>query len=110
MRMPIECAFGILVMTWGCLWRALSVKFERRAPLISALIILHNLRVDARAPSPTYNKRPVEGIRTDTTGRRAMTKWVEWEVLPGEIGMLSMVFACGGDLACGPVGAGVLSA
>lgn len=84
MRMPIECAFGILIMTWGILWRPLGVMFERRAPLVSAVIILHNLRVDAGMPEPEYRKRTVEGIRTDDTGRRFTAKWEEWEVVPGE--------------------------
>jgi hypothetical protein len=33
-RMPIECAFGVLVRRWGILWRSLKVAFHRRAPLI----------------------------------------------------------------------------
>ena len=41
-RMPIECAFGLLIRRWGELRRPLAVKFERRACLISALIRLHN--------------------------------------------------------------------
>lgn len=43
-RMPAEQYFGVLLRTWGVLWRPLEVKFERRAPLISALINLHNIR------------------------------------------------------------------
>ena len=43
-RMPAEQCFGILVRTWGVLWRPLEVAFERRAPLVSALIHLHNIR------------------------------------------------------------------
>ena len=47
-RMAIECAFGILVRRWGVLWRALDVKFARRAPLIIALMRLHNYCIDER--------------------------------------------------------------
>ena len=46
LRMPIECAFGMLINTWGVLWRPLAVRFDRRAPLLSALIRLHNFRID----------------------------------------------------------------
>ena len=47
-RMAIECAFGILVRRWGVLWRSLSVKFNRRAPLVGALMRLHNFCIDRR--------------------------------------------------------------
>ena len=49
-RMPAEQCFGILVRTWGVLWRELAVRCDRRAPLLSALIHLHNARRAARAP------------------------------------------------------------
>ena len=47
-RMPIECAFGIIVRRWGVLWRALSVRFDRRAPLIGACIKLHNFCINTQ--------------------------------------------------------------
>lgn len=47
-RMAIECAFGILVRRWGVLWRPLHVSFSRRAPLIGALMRLHNFCIDER--------------------------------------------------------------
>jgi hypothetical protein len=47
-RMAIECAFGILVRRWGVLWRPLRQKFARRAPLIGALMRLHNFCIDER--------------------------------------------------------------
>ena len=47
-RMAIECAFGILVRRWGVLWRPLSMAFRRRAPLILALMRLHNFCIDQR--------------------------------------------------------------
>lgn len=47
-RMAIECAFGILVRRWGVLWRPLSMEFSRRAPLILALMRLHNFCIDQR--------------------------------------------------------------
>ena len=40
--MAIECAFGMLVRRWGILWRPLGFAFERRSPLIGALMRLHN--------------------------------------------------------------------
>ena len=47
-RMPIECAFGILIRRWGVLWRPLTQRFESRAPLIVALMHLHNFCIDER--------------------------------------------------------------
>jgi hypothetical protein len=47
-RMAIECAFGILVRRWGVLWRPLGVAFSRRAPLIVALMRMHNFCIDER--------------------------------------------------------------
>tara|TARA_B110000046_G_scaffold159651_1_gene172307 strand:+ start:315 stop:1571 length:1257 start_codon:yes stop_codon:yes gene_type:complete len=47
-RMAIECAFGILVRRWGVLWRPLGMAFRRRAPLILALMRLHNFCIDER--------------------------------------------------------------
>jgi hypothetical protein len=46
-RMPIECAFGILIKRWGLLWRPLTVRFDRRAPLIGACMRLHNFCIDS---------------------------------------------------------------
>ena len=50
-RMAIECAFGILVRRWGVLWRPLGMAFSRRAPLIVALMRLHNFCIDERLTS-----------------------------------------------------------
>ena len=45
-RMPIECAFGILVRRWGILWRPLEMRFDRRAAVAGACMRLHNLCID----------------------------------------------------------------
>lgn len=47
-RMPIECAFGILIRRWGVLWRPLTQEFSARAPLIVALMHLHNFCIDEK--------------------------------------------------------------
>jgi hypothetical protein len=47
-RMPIECAFGILIRRWGVLWRPLTQRFNRRAKLVIALMRLHNFCIDER--------------------------------------------------------------
>lgn len=47
-RMHIECAFGVLLHRWGVLWRPLRVAFHRRAPLLSALMHLHNYCIDRK--------------------------------------------------------------
>ena len=45
-RMPIECAFGMIVRRWGVLWRPLCVRFDRCAALVGACIRLHNFCID----------------------------------------------------------------
>ena len=55
-RMPIECAFGILIRRWGILWRPLQVAFASRAPLIAALMKLHNYCIDKREAETTLFK------------------------------------------------------
>ena len=92
-RMPIECAFGILVRRFGCLWRSLDVRFDRRTPLIGACMRLHNYCIDSRIsedtqiingmgqmqpgrwePCPKFDKegRPIEYLNTanELTQRR----------------------------------------
>ena len=39
-RVAIECAFGMLVKRWAILWKPLTVRFDRRAPLESPLLPL----------------------------------------------------------------------
>ena len=56
-RMPIECAFGVLVKRWGILWRKLQVRFDRRAALIGALIRLHNFCITHRVTEMTYKEK-----------------------------------------------------
>ena len=92
-RMPIECAFGLLIRRWGVLWRPLAVKFERRACLISALIRLHNFCIDRKLSAdhisidestseiqpgrwdktPRFDKmgRPVDFLTNSTSARLA---------------------------------------
>lgn len=50
-RMPVEQAFGVLMRTWGILWRPLEIDFYLRAPLMCALIHLHNLRMTRNSDS-----------------------------------------------------------
>ena len=70
-RMPIECAFGILVRRWGIFWRALSVRFDRRAALIGACMRLHNFCIDHNLSEDT---RLENGLGCIQPGR--------WEVAP----------------------------
>lgn len=37
-RMPIECAFGMLVRRWGIFWCPLSMRFDRRALVVEACV------------------------------------------------------------------------
>ena len=52
-RMPIECAFGILVRRFGVLWRPLAMRFDRRAAVIGACMNLHNFCIDHRIAEET---------------------------------------------------------
>lgn len=56
-RMPIECAFGILIKRWGILWRPLQVAFNRRAPLIGCLMRLHNWCIDHRVSDELQTRK-----------------------------------------------------
>ena len=47
-RICIECAFGMLVKKWAILQSSISVKFERRVPLINAYSHLHNFCISRK--------------------------------------------------------------
>ena len=40
--------FFVQVRRWGVFWRPLEVRFDRRAPLVSAAMRLHNYCIDRR--------------------------------------------------------------
>ena len=82
-RMPIECAFGILIRRFACLYKPLQCAFHRRTSLIAACIHMHNFCIDQRihdestdvdgitevqpnrwAPTPLFDKhgRPVDAL------------------------------------------------
>lgn len=46
LRMPIECAFGILYKRWGLLWRPMIRDFASRSATVSCLIRLNNWCID----------------------------------------------------------------
>lgn len=48
LRVKIEQSFGILVSTWGILWRPLRVSLAARPDLITALFHLHNFLQDEK--------------------------------------------------------------
>jgi hypothetical protein len=41
-RIYIECAFGVLVMRWGILWRTLQFDLGKCQRIVSACMLLHN--------------------------------------------------------------------
>ncbi|CAB1107655.1 unnamed protein product [Ectocarpus sp. CCAP 1310/34] len=62
-RISIEQAFGIMVKTWGILWRPLDMRLERVSSVINSVVRLHNFlrRRRARIPrSPWRVTQPVE--------------------------------------------------
>ena len=80
-RMPIECAFGILIRRFGVLYKPLRVKFERRAPLVAACMRLHNFCIDVRIADETVN---VHGISQIQPSRWEMTPEFDSEGRPLE--------------------------
>lgn len=48
LRVKIEQSFGILVSTWGILWRPLKVQYSGRGDLVKALFHLHNFLQDEK--------------------------------------------------------------
>ena len=59
LRIIVEQSFGILVQTWGILWRPLIVSFAGRADLIAALFRLHNfLRDEGGGPVRLNEEAP----------------------------------------------------
>lgn len=50
LRVKIEQSFGILVSTWGILWKPLSVAFSGRSDVIVAVFRLHNFCRDEQTP------------------------------------------------------------
>jgi hypothetical protein len=57
MRMNIECAFGELIHRWGIFWRALEMKFDRRAKVIGVALTLHNFCIRERMHVGAYTER-----------------------------------------------------
>lgn len=57
-RFRVCAAFGMLIRRFGVFWRPLEVKFKRRAPLIAAIMRLHNYCIDRRI---TLELREVNG-------------------------------------------------
>ena len=64
-RMPIECAFGILIHRWAVLWKPLKVRFDRRAPLIGACMRLHNFCIDKRIETELTEKHGMTEVNPD---------------------------------------------
>ena len=53
-RINIECAFGILVRRWGCLWKPLEIKTERVPTLVKTCSKLHNFIYDHEGKSGAH--------------------------------------------------------
>ena len=70
-RMPIECAFGMLVRRFGVLWRPINVRFDRRTAMIGCCMRLHNICIDSRIAEETML---VNGLGQTQPGR--------WEPVP----------------------------
>eukprot|EP00903_Cladosiphon_okamuranus_P014793 g13704.t1 len=70
LRVMIEQSFGILVGTWGILWRPLRVQLSDRTNLITALYHLHNFLQDEKV-TPI---QPTDEDEESGLGRPALDK------------------------------------
>ena len=70
-RMPIECTFGMLVRRWGVVWRPISCRFDRRAPLVGTLMRLHNVCVEMKISDDFAQEQ--DGMALIQPGRWAKT-------------------------------------
>jgi len=68
-RVAIECAFGMLVKRWSILWKPLTVRFDRRAPLIGACIRLHNFCIDHRIAEETRDENGISEVQPNRYAR-----------------------------------------
>jgi hypothetical protein len=81
-RMPIECAFGILIRRWGILWRPLEVQFRRRAPLIKCCMLLHNYCINVGSSEATLREK--HGLTEIQPNRWAVTPLFDKDGRPVE--------------------------
>lgn len=77
LRVKIEQSFGILVGTWGILWRPLRVKYTGRTDLITALFRLHNILQDEKVT-------PVQACDEDDESGMGRPSFSEEKTLPEE--------------------------
>ena len=64
LRIKIEQSFGILVSTWGILWKPLRLQFAGRGNLIECLFHLHNFLRDEKV-EPIRPEEESEESRED---------------------------------------------
>lgn len=50
LRMTVECAFGVLIQLWGCLWRPLLSSLHNNILAVQACSVLHNWCIDRGIP------------------------------------------------------------
>ena len=82
-RMPIECAFGILIRRWAVLYKPLRVAFHRCAPLITACMHMHNFCIDHRIHDETRENHET-GVSEIQPDRWAVTPLFDKEGRPVE--------------------------
>ena len=83
-RMPIECAFGMLIKRWGVLYKPLGVAFPRRAPLISACMRLHNFCIDRRIEDETKDINGLTNLQPEGRHQWALTPLFDLDGAPLE--------------------------
>lgn len=90
LRVKIEQSFGILVSTWGILWRPLRVRYAGRGDLIKALFHLHNFLQDEKvAPVHLSEEDEITGHGRpvlNPTRRTLPTDWQTSEPVPSRSG------------------------
>lgn len=93
LRVKIEQSFGLLVATWGILWRRLAVLFAGRPDLITALFHLHNFLRDEKVDGVKLAEEDAETGRGRPTqehdGRLTSNSWRSTAPQPSRSGMCS---------------------
>ena len=90
LRVKIEQCFGILVSTWGILWRPLRMQYVGRGDVISALFHLHNFLQDEKV-DPIHMSEEDEVSKRDRPALCPVTRtlpagWKTTEPAPSRSG------------------------
>lgn len=79
LRVEIEQSFGLLVSTWGILWKPLRVQYLGRGDLVTALFYPHNVLQDEKvAPVQLAEEDEKTGCGRPVLSSTRRTLPAEW--------------------------------